>query len=262
MIARPLSARKYSARIRWAGERDLPCWEIGCYNPPIAITFRIRTRERWAKQAGGVTIPILVGASCFLLMIASERARARGFVLAAAASRFAIYLVFAASLVALLLMPPALPIALAWRVAAALIALPFLFLLILSHFLEPRSSRPHLTEEGTYALCRHPGVLWLFALQASLAFAAASLPLLAALPIWTLLNVILAAAEDRSVFPELFGDAYAVYRQRTPFLVPNTESFRRCVASFGATRPNPRLQWKKTDAVKKKIQGGPDGRAV
>ena len=106
-----------------------------------------------------------------------------------------------------------------------------LWLLAKSVFLEPwqarRRGKGSLTRDGTYALSRHPGVLWLFLLLSSLVLASGSLLLLEALPAWTIANLLAALAEDRLFFPKLFGSAYLEYAAEVPFLLPTRESLAR-----------------------------------
>jgi protein-S-isoprenylcysteine O-methyltransferase Ste14 len=78
---------------------------------------------------------------------------------------------------------------------------------------------------GVYALCRHPGVLWLAGLLLCLR-PAAGLPLSAA-ALFTVLNVLLVLFEDRTVFPSRL-EGYADYRRTTPFLLPTPTSIRAC----------------------------------
>lgn len=78
---------------------------------------------------------------------------------------------------------------------------------------------------GVYALCRHPGVLWLLGLMLCL-WAGAGLSL-AAVAVYTSLNVLLVLWEDKTVFPRLL-DGYTEYKRATPFLLPTANSVKRC----------------------------------
>ena len=70
---------------------------------------------------------------------------------------------------------------------------------------------------GVYALCRHPGVLWLAGVLLCLVLAA-GLPLLDTV-VYCILNVCLVWFEDRCVFPDLL-EGYEAYRATVPFLIP------------------------------------------
>lgn len=116
-------------------------------------------------------------------------------------------------------------------------ALAFFFMALLVHALffalptEASYARPGedrgVVARGQYALCRHPGVLWFVGLYACLGLAAA-LPFGEAAA-YSGLNVILAAFEDRCVFPARLA-GYEDYRRTTPFLIPNARSIRAALA--------------------------------
>ncbi len=116
---------------------------------------------------------------------------------------------------------------------------PFLiisgFLLIYSLFLEIPFRQTYATngvgdrlvKTGTYALVRHPGVLWFALLLVALLLVTSSRLLLVAGPIWLSLDVLLVWVEDRFLFPRQFPD-YAGYQLETPMLLPTATSVRRC----------------------------------
>ena len=87
-------------------------------------------------------------------------------------------------------------------------------------YASPGQKRPVYTG-GVYALCRHPGVWWLFfmlvCLWLSLGFKFQSVVL------YTILNILLVTLEDRLVFPQVLT-GYETYKSQTPFLFPNTSS--------------------------------------
>lgn len=91
-------------------------------------------------------------------------------------------------------------------------------------YADPGRKRPACTT-GVYALCRHPGVLWLTGLLACLYPAAGYPP--AATVLVTALNTALVLFEDRAVFPAVLA-GYCEYRRVTPFLIPNGKSVRAC----------------------------------
>lgn len=78
-------------------------------------------------------------------------------------------------------------------------------------------------QSGIYALCRHPGVLWLFLLFLCL-WLALGFSFFAFIT-YSLLNVLLVVYEDAVVFPSLlFG--YHNYKARTPFILPTPASIK------------------------------------
>jgi protein-S-isoprenylcysteine O-methyltransferase Ste14 len=79
-----------------------------------------------------------------------------------------------------------------------------------------------------YALCRHPGVICLFAMYLFLGLAALPTPLLGCGMVFSLLNVLYALFQDRVTFPKTFCD-YEAYRKTVPFLLPTRASIRRAV---------------------------------
>jgi len=87
-----------------------------------------------------------------------------------------------------------------------------------------RGHTDELVTTGTYALVRHPGVLWLTAAIPFGALATRSLFLLLAWPLIALGDVVHVAFQDRFILPRVFGQAYRDYQGRTPFIVPTADS--------------------------------------
>ena len=120
-------------------------------------------------------------------------------------------------------------------VAGGILSLFFLALLLYTLFFAlpfsatyaPGSGPAPLCRTGVYALCRHPGVLWLSLFYFSLWLAAGSPELFAAFLVYTVLDVAYALFQDRWTFVRLFPN-YREYRQETPFLLPTAASWRRC----------------------------------
>lgn len=172
-----------------------------------------------------------------LLLLVSDWADCEGRSGARLAAAALSLVLLLSSTVALVVSPERLALPLWARIPASLAAAAFLFLLVSSLFLEiqlaegPDGERPLYTR-GTYALVRHPGVLWLALLQVSLALAIQSEALLVAAPFWTAANVALVAAEDRIFFPRLFGNAYRQYRRNVPFLIPTRFSIKNCITTY------------------------------
>ncbi len=79
-------------------------------------------------------------------------------------------------------------------------------------------------DRGVYALCRHPGVLFLAAAYLLAGLAALPYgPLLINGTVFTALNVLYVLFQDRVTFPATFID-YENYRQKVPFLLPTRAS--------------------------------------
>jgi protein-S-isoprenylcysteine O-methyltransferase Ste14 len=82
-----------------------------------------------------------------------------------------------------------------------------------------------LITTGTYALCRHPGVLWFGMLLFGLVLVTRAELVLIATPLWFVGDVLLVLVQDRVSFPRMFP-AYPEYQEATPFLVPTAKSMR------------------------------------
>lgn len=83
-----------------------------------------------------------------------------------------------------------------------------------------------LVDSGLYALCRHPGVLWL-TLFYLLAYGMAFDPLLlAAALLFGGLDTLYVLWQDRVLFPRKIP-GYEKYRQTVPFLLPTAASIYR-----------------------------------
>ena len=95
---------------------------------------------------------------------------------------------------------------------------------------QPASERT-LMCEGTYALCRHPGFLWmLFYLTGLVLFVSRTGALELALT-WAVCDFIVVYVQDRAIFPRAF-EAYARYQRTTPFVIPSPDSLRAAIHSF------------------------------
>lgn len=95
---------------------------------------------------------------------------------------------------------------------------------------QPGSSG-HLVTTGTYALTRHPGVIWYILAMFSLLLATRATVLLVAVPVWSALNIILATVEDRYLFVRMFPE-YRQYQKQTPMFIPTWQSFRNCLKTL------------------------------
>ncbi len=89
---------------------------------------------------------------------------------------------------------------------------------------EPKE--PVLVTSGTYALCRHPGVLWLVFVLVGGVLHADRAGLIWLGLLWLGLDVLYVAVQDRIIFPARFS-GYRAYQRTTPFLIPTRDSLRR-----------------------------------
>ena len=92
-----------------------------------------------------------------------------------------------------------------------------------------------LVRTGLYALVRHPGVLWFIPFMLSLILIFRSSQLLAAAPVFILLDIALVIAQDKFFLGRMF-DGYDGYRRETPMLVPNRRSINAFVNSLRQSR--------------------------
>lgn len=90
-----------------------------------------------------------------------------------------------------------------------------------------------LVTGGTYALARHPGVLWAAIWIPAAAVATRSRTLLFWWPAVWLGDVAHVWFQDRYTLPRVFGDEYREYQRTTPFLLPNRASIRAFTRSIG-----------------------------
>jgi protein-S-isoprenylcysteine O-methyltransferase Ste14 len=117
----------------------------------------------------------------------------------------------------------------------------FAFLLVYSLAIELPSGKTYsqsgtptaLVTTGTYALSRHPGVIWYVLALGSLLLAIRSSVLLIAAPVWALLNIIYASVQDRFFFVKMFPE-YQQYRQQTPMFIPTRKSIFACLRTLRA----------------------------
>ncbi|SHJ15415.1 methyltransferase family protein [Parasporobacterium paucivorans] len=118
----------------------------------------------------------------------------------------------------------------------AALALVFLILLIYTLFFAlpfkdtyvEKTDTLKVCDEGVYALCRHPGVIFFFLFYVSAAFAV-QIPLFwAATGMFNVLNILYALFQDRWTFMKLFEN-YDEYQKNTPFLIPNLKSIKKCI---------------------------------
>jgi len=114
-------------------------------------------------------------------------------------------------------------------------------LLIYSWFIELPVSKTYvkpgvgsqLVTTGTWALTRHPGVLWYALGLIALLLATRSTVLLICVPVWIVMNIIYGVMEDVYFFPRMFPD-YPQYKQQTPMLIPTRRSIAACLKTLRA----------------------------
>ena len=92
-------------------------------------------------------------------------------------------------------------------------------------------SGQQLVTTGTYALVRHPGVLWFALLMSSVVVVSGSCLALLAAPLWVVADVLYAWVQDRYLFPAMFP-GYGEYQQAVPMLIPTRASLRRCLRTL------------------------------
>lgn len=108
------------------------------------------------------------------------------------------------------------------------LTITFLILLIYSVVYEVgvKNKEGKLVTTGTYAICRHPGVIWflLYYVFGSIVFG--STEILVAGIIWSVANIIYVILQEKLVFNKIF-DGYENYVKITPMLLPNRNSIKR-----------------------------------
>lgn len=122
------------------------------------------------------------------------------------------------------------------RIIALVFGLASFALFIYSVFIEVGSKTYQVENEyslvtsGTYALTRHPGVLWMLLLYIFAAIFFQNLLAIYAALIWTLANIIYVSIQERFIFHKIFED-YDKYRETTPMILPNAESIEKFITT-------------------------------
>ena len=127
-----------------------------------------------------------------------------------------------------------------FRLPGFILSILFFTLLIYSVFIEIPlfrkkgvvSNEKGLITSGTYALTRHPGVIWYLLTLTAILIYTGSKSLLISIPIWGLMDIIYALIQDYFFFPRLFGEDYCGYKEKTPMLIPSFSSMRTCILSY------------------------------
>jgi len=98
-----------------------------------------------------------------------------------------------------------------------------------------------LVKTGTYALTRHPHVIWYLMGYAALVLITGSWPVVIAGAVWCVLKILYAVVEDRLYFVKMFA-GYVQYQKETPMFVPNKRSLEAFVRTFNFRPQNYRTQ--------------------
>jgi protein-S-isoprenylcysteine O-methyltransferase Ste14 len=89
----------------------------------------------------------------------------------------------------------------------------------------PSSDDTAIYKHGTYALCRHPGFLWLILDLTGLVVVFNRFSTLVMAICWISMNFFVILIQDRIIFPHRFP-AYKDYQRTIPFLIPTPTSIR------------------------------------
>ncbi len=88
-----------------------------------------------------------------------------------------------------------------------------------------------LVDTGTYALCRHPGVLWFGLMFFFFFFTTGAKQLIPAGIIWTSIDVFHVYLQEKLFFPKMFP-RYKDYMRDVPMLIPTGKSIKKCIDSL------------------------------
>lgn len=88
-----------------------------------------------------------------------------------------------------------------------------------------------LVDHGMYALCRHPGALWLPLFLVSLSIALDSRALMSVALTASVMNLMYVWMQDRYVFPHTIR-GYDQYQRTTPFVLPTRSSLREALRTI------------------------------
>lgn len=182
---------------------------------------------------------IAMGAVAFVFAGLFDIAALRGWRFVKQVSGLVAALLFSYAAIMLALHPDKLQIPIVLRYVGWTLLVISGFLLIYSLFLElplrqtyaADGTGDRLVKSGTYALVRHPGVLWLALLLVSIVLVSRSRLMVWAVPIWLGLDVLLVWFEEQFTLPCQFPE-YVEYQQETPMLIPTLGSVRRCWYTF------------------------------
>ncbi len=126
------------------------------------------------------------------------------------------------------------------RIPAGFFFFVFFGLLIYSLFLEIPFTKTYkfkdpnntLIDSGTYALCRHPGVLWFFMMFINIfLLTGAKLVLIAGIT-WTFIDICYVLIQEKYIFKKQFIN-YHLYQKSTPMLLPTIDSIKKMIEYGG-----------------------------
>jgi protein-S-isoprenylcysteine O-methyltransferase Ste14 len=128
---------------------------------------------------------------------------------------------------------------LALQIVTFILCIAAVALLIYSLFLELPFVKTYgkslhsneLVDTGTYALCRHPGVLWFGLMFFFFFFATGAKQLIAAGIIWTSIDVFHVFLQEKLFFPKMFP-RYKNYMRDVPMLIPTRKSIKKCMKTL------------------------------
>jgi protein-S-isoprenylcysteine O-methyltransferase Ste14 len=178
---------------------------------------------------------LILGVLAFVLAGLFDLAALRQWRRAKQVSGAAAVLLFSYAVVMVALHPDRLqiPALLSWA-GWGLLVLSVL-LLVYSLFLEIPFAQTYVGEgvgdqlitTGTYALVRHPGVLWLALFLLALVLVSGSRLLLMATPLWLAVDVLYVWLQEETFLGRVFP-GYDEYRKETPMILPSRKSMGRC----------------------------------
>jgi len=183
---------------------------------------------------------ILLGILAFLIAFSFDLAAIKGIAYLKQVIGLVCVSLFGCSLLAVCLAPVKLRLP-EWLAWVGRLFLPVsLFLLVYSLFLEIPFRKTYaatgvgdeLVKTGTYALVRHPGVLWLALFLLALVLVSRSRLLLVAVPVWLFMDVLYVWMQERFYFTKMFP-GYKQYKRETPMLIPTADSIAECIRTFG-----------------------------
>lgn len=88
-------------------------------------------------------------------------------------------------------------------------------------------SRQELVTEGVYAICRHPGVWFLFFLYLFAGIAGGRPQIILGSFVFSFFNLLYVFLQDRIFFPRIFA-GYSEYKEKTSFIVPTKTGICNC----------------------------------
>ena len=126
------------------------------------------------------------------------------------------------------------------HIAGWILAPIFFFLLMYSLFFEIPFKKTYmkagtgdaLVTTGTYALVRHPGVLWLSFFIAGVLLITGSRKLFFIFPVLVSMDIVYVVIQEKYYFTKIFGDRYREYQMIVPMLFPSVHSVKRCISTF------------------------------